>query len=143
MEDNIFLKKKNGGKYNPDIQQKYSNKKDIRDGQKFSLSNEVYKPITEGIPNNISSVQDLKLQKDQPDTNLFNKLKELEKYRNQLVIPKEKPKKKRMITGNSKLLLLSHRGMKRNFKKKAPTNNQKSEDILNNLKDMGLLDEEK
>ena len=117
MEDNVFLKKKNNGKYNPDIAQKYSNKKSNRENKKYTLTNQVYKPITNGV-DNVKSIQDLKLQKDTPDDNLFLKMENLRKSRELLNVPKEKKPVARRTNNSSKLLLLNHRGLKRNFKKK-------------------------
>lgn len=140
MEDNVFLKKKNNGKYNPDISKKYSNKKNSRDKKKFTLTNQVYKPITDGVNNDVKSVQDLKLQKDTPDNDLLNKMNQLRKSRDLLTVPKEKKPVSRRSRTSSKLLLLSHRGLKRNFKKKTTKKTKKSDEILASLKNMGIIE---
>lgn len=141
MEDNVFLKKKNNGKYNPDIAQKYSNKKSNRNNKKYTLTNKVYKPITNGVNTDIKSVQDLKLKKDIPDNDLFSKMEQLRKSREQVKVPKEKKSSvSRRSVNNSKLLLLNHRGLKKKFKKKTNVQTKKSDEILQSLKNMGIVE---
>jgi hypothetical protein len=72
MEQNVFLK---NNKYNPDILQKLSSEKTIRNNISYNMSNVIYNPITGIVPDKINSNDDLKLQKDiQINSNDFKKL---------------------------------------------------------------------
>ena len=70
-------------KDNPDVIFKYNNKSNKRENKKFVLSNEVYKPITDHKITKVTSIKDLKLEKDQPDSDLLlkaeNKFQERQK----------------------------------------------------------------
>jgi hypothetical protein len=67
MENNIFLKDKKD-KFNPDVIKNISKKTIERKKTDFEVSKNVYNPVTNHVPNNVKSIKDLKLEKD----NSFN-----------------------------------------------------------------------
>lgn len=135
MENNIFFKLKKE-KFNPDIEPKLKNKEIERDNTTFNLSNIIYNPITNIIPNNIKSNNDLKLEKD----NVFSQ-SDIKK----LIIEKEReratqdstfiPIQTKIINTQSKEI--SDFNQMKNVQRSVKDNKYNS--ILDNLKDLGIL----
>ena len=125
MNNNIFLQNK---KFNPDISKKLSEKQNSRNCS-YQQTNEIINPITGNTKLN-------KLVLDEPDKNIILKLSKLESDRNnQDHILKENLKNNkyndRLVVNNQK----NHNDLKKNVIKK----DEKVDDILKNLKNMGIL----
>lgn len=125
MNNNIFLQNK---KFNPDISKKLSEKQNSRNCS-FKQTNEIINPITGNTKLN-------KLILDEPDKNINLKISQLESERsNQDYLIKESLKNKRfndrLVINNQK----NHNDLKKNVIKK----DEKVDDILKNLKNMGIL----
>jgi hypothetical protein len=125
MNNNIFLQNK---KFNPDISKKLSEKQNSRSCN-YQQTNEIINPITGNTKLN-------KLILDEPDKNISSKISQLETERsNQDYLIKESLKNKRfndrMMTNNQK----NHIDLKKSIKKK----DENVGDILNSLKNMGIL----
>ena len=148
MENNIFFKNKND-KYNPDINNKFSQKETERLNNNYNLSNIIYNPITGIIPNIIKTPDDLKINNE---INIYdiNKLisdKEIErKQQEQLFKNNEKS-----LLNNQQTKVINNYNQNNyndNFnelKEKSLINNnnnnenKKFNNILSELKDLGIL----
>ena len=144
MEQNIFLKNNNNLKYNPDILQKLSSEKTIRNNISYNMSNVIYNPITGIIPDKINSTNDLKLKKDiQINSNDFKKLMmEKEKERiemfsnnnnNNNIIPQK-------ITNIDRTNYIQTFQELKNPQKKINTNlSNNTGSVINELKHLGIF----
>jgi hypothetical protein len=125
MNNNIFLQNK---KFNPDISKKLSEKQNSRNCS-YRQTNEIINPIT----------GDTKLNKiilDEPDKNINSKMSKLESERNnQDYLIKESLKNNKFNDRNIINDQKNHNDLKKNVKKK----DEKVDDILNSLKNMGIL----
>ena len=151
MENNIFYKINNNSninnsdiniKYNPDINNKFSQKETERLNNNYNLSNTIYNPITGIIPESIRSPEDLKIN---TDNNIYNI--------NKLISEKETERRQQeQLFNNDNLHTKVINNYNQNnyidnfneLKEKSLTNNKKSENnnfnnILIELKDLGIL----
>lgn len=144
MENNIFIKNKKG-KHNPDIENKLQTKESERNATIFNLTNSIYNPVTGIIPSQISSMNDLVLQVDNPYTqnDIKNLIMNKESERqNQDIQFKPLQTKITPTVANSsqKEIILKHM---KNLKKSSTNNNKQSKEkynnILDGLKDLGII----
>ncbi len=145
-QKNVFLQKTKD-KFNPDVLKK---KDDIDKNRKvnvFRKSNTTYNSITNHTPENIKSQKDLELQKDSViqniDSIIMQKKKEREEQEIQL-----KPAKHKLVMEDtiSEKKIQDFNEMKdeqneylNTHKKVVETNKNRYDDILNNLKNLGIL----
>ena len=132
-------------KDNPDVIFKYKNKSTKREHKKFILSNEVYKPITDQKITKVTSIKDLKLEKDQPDSNLLlkaeNKFKERQ---NELSTVKKPRRRMRNIYSRRRIKkkeVKEHSELKEQSKES--NNHGKGDEygkIVNDLKGLGIIE---
>jgi len=138
MENNIFLRNKK--KFNPDVMTKLKMVDNDRNQTKFNRVTTIYNPITNIIPEQIKNQDDLKININEK-INIKERLLQIEKDRNQQDIYY-----KSINQSSTKIFhqnnINSHVN---NFDdlKKISTNQNNNNDKVNNiivgLKDMGLL----
>ena len=148
MENNIFFKNKKD-KFNPDVINNLSKKTSERKKTEFLESKIIYNGITNDVPNKIKNSKDLKLDIDESiDTNTMKKIikqKEDERSKQDYDL---KPQKLKSLPEN--LIIDKHienfDELKKNseFHIKKITQEQthqksKYDDIISNLKDLGIL----
>ena len=143
MENNIFIKNKKG-KYNPDIENKLQNKESERNATIFNLTNSIYNPVTGVIPSQISTMNDLVLQVDNPYTqndikNLIMN-KELERQNQDTQF---KPLQTKITPTTQQTNKTNYIETYEELKKHSSNNNNQSKEKYNNilegLKDLGII----
>ena len=143
MENNIFIKNKKG-KYNPDIENKLQSKESERNATIFNLTNSIYNPVTGVIPSQISSMNDLVLQVDNPYTqndikNLIMN-KELERQNQDTQF---KPLQTKLTPTTQQTNKTNYIETYEELKKGSSNNNNQSKEKYNNilegLKDLGII----
>jgi hypothetical protein len=148
IANNVFLQKSKN-KYNPDINQKKNNLEKIRKENIFKKNTVVYNSITNQVPENIKSYKDLELEKD----NAINNISQLiaKKKEERIIMEEEfkqrKPKQKIIMTDNittDKPLTFTemkkiHSDYSIQHNKKIETNKNKYDDIMKNLKHLGII----
>jgi hypothetical protein len=133
MNNNIFFQNiKN--KYNPDISNKLDNIEKDRQTTIFKKSNNVYNSITNEIPNVINSGHDLELLKDKPITNLDKLVSDKLKERTEI----ENTKTKVIHTNVPNQEIPTYNELKNNYKN-INQNINKNSNILNDLKNLGII----
>jgi len=80
--EKYIIHKINKNKNNPDIQNKFNSKEKERNEQ-YTVSKEIYNPITNIIPTNVKSNKDLVLTYDKNNVDINKLLIEKEKERNE------------------------------------------------------------
>lgn len=141
--NNIFLQKSKD-KFNPDVISKKTSIEKDRKNNIFKKNDIVYNSITNLTPNNIKTTKDLELQKDTPICNLDLLLAEKTKERNEQEIINKTTKQKIIINNNEqtqtynelKSELLDFTNLQKNEIK---TNKNKYENIIDNLKKLGII----
>jgi hypothetical protein len=141
--NNIFLQKSKD-KFNPDVISKKTSIEKDRKNNIFKKNDIVYNSITNLTPNNIKTTKDLELQKDTPICNLDLLLAEKTKERNEQEIINKTTKQKIIINNNEqtqtynelKSELLDFTNLQKNEIK---TNKNKYENIIDNLKNLGII----
>jgi hypothetical protein len=142
MENNIFIKNKKG-KYNPDIENKLQNIESERNATIFNLTNSIYNPVTGIIPSQISTMNDLVLQVDNPYTqndikNLIMN-KELERQNQDTQF---KPLQTKITPTTQQTNKTNYIETYEELKKNSSDNKQSKEkynNILDGLKDLGII----
>jgi hypothetical protein len=143
--NNIFLQKSKD-KFNPDVISKKDLIEKDRRNNIFKKNDIIYNSITNITPNNIKTSKDLELQKDTPIGNLDTLLAEKTKERNELETI-NKTSKHKIIVNNSvnekaqtynelKSELLDYTCLQKNEIK---NNKNKYENIIDNLKNLGII----
>ena len=148
ISNNVFLQKSKD-KYNPDINQKISTLTKARKENIFKKNTIVYNSITNQIPENIISHKDLELQKDSKLNNidkLILKKEEERKLLDQECKLKNFKKKIIMNDNTNNEVSSSFTEMKQiqsdydnNRNKQIEQNKNKYDNIINNLKDLGII----
>jgi hypothetical protein len=144
MENNIFIKNKKG-KHNPDIENKLHTKESERNATIFNLTNSIYNPVTGIIPSQISSMNDLVLQVDNPYTQndiknlIMNKESERQNQDAQF-----KPLQTKITqSGTNPSKKENYIETYEELKKSSTNNNKQSKEkynnILDGLKDLGII----
>lgn len=110
----------NKEKFNPDIDDKIKNKEHERNSIKYNLNTTIYNPITGIIPQNITSNNDLKLDinSNQIDIKKLIINKERERMEQDAIY---KPQQTKIVN------------------KISPSTENNKYNILNSLKDLGIL----
>jgi hypothetical protein len=143
MENNIFIKNKKG-KFNPDIENKLQSKESERNATIFNLTNSIYNPVTGIIPSQISTMNDLVLQVDNPYTqndikNLIMN-KELERQNQDTQF---KPLQTKITPTTQQTNKTNYIETYEELKKNSSDNNKQSKEKFNNilegLKDLGII----
>ena len=143
--NNIFLQKSKD-KFNPDVILKKNSIEKDRKNNIFKKNDIVYNSITNITPNNIKTTKDLELQKDIPicnfDTLLAEKTKERNEQENinkttkQKIIINNTVNEKTQTYNELKSELLDFTNLQKNEIK---TNKNKYENIIDNLKNLGII----
>jgi hypothetical protein len=145
-QKNLFLQKSKD-KFNPDVLKK---KEDFDKNRKiniFKKSTVTYNSITNQTPDNIKNQKDLELNKDSVITDLDNIIMQKKKEREDQDILL-KPQKQKLITNDNindndnqdfNELKTEQTQYLDTQKKIIETNKNKYEDIMNNLKNLGIL----
>jgi hypothetical protein len=147
VEQNVFFKM-NKTKFNPDIDIKTNEIKSHREINVFKKSNNIYNSITNQIPEDIKSQKDLELNKDKPIENIkdliMNKAKERLEQEQTLKPIKQKILNNNEIINNNKQHFNDLKNEQTNFineqQKIINNNKSKYENILENLKSLGILE---
>jgi hypothetical protein len=147
IQKNVFIQKSKD-KFNPDVIKKLESEDKNRQISVFKKTNQTYNSITNQNPENIKSQKDLELDKDNPLNNIeqiiLQKKKEREEQDEKL-----KPIKQKVLINES----IESSEIIQNFtelknensdfftqqKKIIETNKNKYEDIMKNLKKLGIV----
>jgi hypothetical protein len=137
MENNIFYKTKSE-KFNPDIDNKYKEKETERNNNNFLFNNTIYNPITGIIPNTINSSNDLKINIDTTNYNIKKLIsdKENERLKQDSTF---KPVETILNNNNNNIKINTFSELKKKSYLTNDVNTSKYDDILNNLKSLGIL----
>jgi hypothetical protein len=147
VKKNIFYQNQNKDKHNPDVILKKKEFETTRRTPVFKKSEVTYNSITNQVPNTIKSQRDLELLKDKPLPNINNMINNKEKER------KEqdnlyKPIKQKILTNKDDTVIPIQnfnelRDEQNSFLKEQKNtiinNKNKYENILGNLKNLGIL----
>ena len=156
LDNNIFFKM-NKNKFNPDINIKNETIINERNENIFKKSNTTYNSITNQIPEDIKSQKDLELDKDKPINNLqdiiLNKAKErmeqeqqFKPIKQKILINTENNNTENNNTENNNVplnfndLKIDQTIFNDNQQVIINNNKNKYENILKNLKSLGILD---
>lgn len=144
MHKNIFLQKSKE-KYNPDVLKKKESEDKNRTQQIFKKTNVTYNSITNQTVNNIKSQKDLELPKDTYLSNveqiILQKKKERDDFDNN-----NKPIKQKILTNEVPQISETFNELKDEQidfidkqKKLSENNKNKFDDIMTNLKNLGII----
>jgi hypothetical protein len=145
-QKNVFLQKSKD-KFNPDVLKKKDDVDKNRKINVFKKSNTTYNSITNHTPESIKSQKDLELQKDSVIQNLESIIMQKKKEREEQEIQLKPQKQKIIIDENSEQKKIQDfNEMKEEqteylntHKKVVEDNKNRYEDILSNLKNLGIL----
>jgi hypothetical protein len=145
-QKNVFLQKSKD-KFNPDVLKKKDDVDKNRKINVFKKSITTYNSITNHTPENIKSQKDLELQKDSVIQNLESIIMQKKKEREEQEMQLKPQKQKIIIDENSEQKKIQDfNEMKEEqteylntHKKVVEENKNRYEDILSNLKNLGIL----
>jgi hypothetical protein len=148
MHKNIFIQKSKD-KFNPDVNKKAENEdKNRKTKQIFKKSNQTYNSITNQVPTKIETQKDLELLKDNPLDNIEQIILQKKKEREDQDITLKPVKQKILLneTSESGDIIKDFNEMKdentqciKQQKKIIENNKNKYEDIIKNLKNLGIV----
>jgi len=148
IKNNVFLVKSQE-KYNPDVNQRKCTLEKARKENVFKKNTIVYNSITNQVPENIRSHRDLELEKDNAITNINQLIakKNEERIALEEEFKQKIPKQKMIMTDNNTTdKPATFTEMKKmqieyaiDHTKKVETNKNKYDDIMKNLKDLGII----
>ena len=130
MENNIFIKNK---KYNPDVAKNYSKIMSERDKTNYTFKNEFINPE---VVNKDKNVYKVDKETNQMDLLIKEKLQEREKQEFEF-----KPTKNTIPTSNPNDFkeFTDLKNQQVNYENKQKSSNNSFNDILSDLKDLGIL----
>lgn len=136
MNNNKFIRDKK--KFNPDVLLKMQTKENERSNMKVEMKNNIYNPITNIIPEKITKQSDLMLNFDNNKVDIRKQLlaKELERNNQDT---QYKPVQTKMINENLTNTNINNFIELKQSNKNTNTNNKKYNSVLDNLKDLGIL----
>jgi hypothetical protein len=136
MNNNKFIRDKK--KFNPDVLLKMQTKENERSNMKVEMKNNIYNPITNIIPEKITKQSDLMLNFDNNKVDIRKQLlaKELERNNQDT---QYKPVQTKMINENLTNININNFIELKQSNKNTNTNNKKYNSVLDNLKDLGIL----
>ena len=145
-QKNLFLQKTKD-KFNPDVIKKKNDFEKNRQTNIFKKSSITYNSITNQTPNNIKNQKDLELNKDTVITDLENIIIQKKKERENQDILLKPQKQKLVMNDNINIdknqefneLKIEQTQYLDNQKKIIETNKNRYEDIMINLKKLGIL----
>jgi hypothetical protein len=120
----------NKEKFNPDINDKIKSKEYERNSTKYNLNTTIYNPITGIVPQNITSNKDLKLNIDTPQIEIKKLIQDKERERMEQDAT-YKPQQTKIINNNDINDV--------NCIKMNPNSENNKYNILNSLKNLGIL----
>jgi hypothetical protein len=141
MENNIFVRNKKE-KFNPDVDSKLQEKENERTNTKFEMSNTIYNPIIGKVPDKISNSKDLLLNIDTSKKNIKELIQEKENERlkqDEIYKPVKNKVTNQPVQNYNNNEFISQNtfnDLKKNTIQKVENKNN---DILNNLKSLGIL----
>lgn len=144
MENNIFFKNKKG-KHNPDIENKLHTKEAERNATIFNLTNSIYNPVTGIIPSQISSMNDLVLQVDNPYTQndiknlIMNKESERQNQDAQFKPLQTKITQSGTNSSKKENYIETYEELKKSSTNNNKQSKEKYNNILDGLKDLGII----
>jgi hypothetical protein len=142
FQNNIFFKQ-NKEKFNPDVIEKKKNLENEFSINIFKTNNIVYNGIIDKVPENIKSSKDLEIEKDSPIKDYQQIINNKCKERNEQDL-QFKPNKQKIIVDQSVEMNNNYATMKEENNKfinnQNRQNNNKLDNILENLKDLGILE---
>jgi hypothetical protein len=143
MNNNIFISNKD--KFNPDVLNNLSKKKNERNNIRFNNINEIYNPITNIIPDKITSQKDLLLNIKSSNVNINDLINQKEKER-RLQDEKLKPIKTNININqkqdNIDYNIESYNEMKNKseqYKKQIELQKRKNDNVYNELYKLGII----
>ncbi len=147
IQKNVFVQKSQD-KFNPDVIKKVESEDKNRQVSVFKKTNQVYNSITNKNPENIKSQKDLELEKDNPLNNIEQIILQKKKEREEQDEKLKPVKQKVLINENieSQEVIQNFTELKNENseffnqqKKIIETNKNKYEDIMKNLKKLGIV----
>ena len=147
LQKNVFIQKSTE-KFNPDVVKKVSIEDKNRQTVIFKQSNQTYNSITNQNPINVKTEKDLELEKDKPIDNInqiiLQKKKEREEQDEKLKPVKQKILVNESVETNEVIQDFSELKNENTYffnkqKKQIETNKTKYEDIMKNLKNLGII----
>lgn len=139
MINNKFIRNKNNinHKFNPDILGKLENKDNERRTMKVDLTKTIYNPITNVVPQTVQKQSDLAISIDTSKIDMAKRVAEQKLARENQDI-QYKPIATNFMNSNINTNIQTFEELKENTTKQK-TNSNKYYNVLDNLKDLGII----